>query len=158
MTKRIRKVDEFIPDQALDVLSGIALNKETVRAWVYSQLHPEISPACPVCSEPIKSQRALENFRSGGRVSCRVCKKFFTNRAGTILSGSHLEFEQFYLMTTLLAFAVRTKADLAVSRREIARLVGICPNSVHAWQKVFEELQLPIKQICSDPMLFETDQ
>jgi hypothetical protein len=138
------KINGFTPDQALEVFHPAALNEAIVGPWVFLQLHPGIGWACPDCGEVIKSDRAAASFRSGGRVCCPSCKKFFTNRTNTILHGSQLEFSELYLIAVLSAFAKRTGADPAAARREIARISGLHPDSIRNWEKIFTALETPL--------------
>jgi transposase-like protein len=144
MTQGNSKINGFTPAEALETFSGFALSQSVVSPWVFSKLHPNNVFTCPACGDPIKSERSAATFRSGGRVACLSCKKFFTNRTNTILHASQLEFEQVYLIAVLLAFADRVGADRIAARREIARIVGLHPDSIKNWQENFTALETPL--------------
>lgn len=138
------KINGFTLAKALDIFDVRDLDATKVRGWVYAQLHPTGFPSCPACDEYIKSDRSLATYIDGGRVCCSACKKFFTNRTNTILHGSQLTFEQVYLIAVLSAFAFRTSADPATARSEIARIIGLHPDSIKNWQKIFAALETPL--------------
>lgn len=144
MPQHCDQIHGFTPVQALEVFDSSAMNHGIIDPWVFSKLHPELFTSCPACSEPITSPRALETFRSGGRVCCPGCKKFFTNRTNTILHGSQLDFSEIYLVAVLSAFAQRIGADPAAARKEIARIAGLHPDSIRNWEKIFTALETPL--------------
>ena len=145
MTQFAGRINGFTLDEALDAFDCIGTSSQPIRAWVYDKLHPGDVSACPSCGEQIISIKARKTFRDGGRVCCLSCKKFFTNRTNTILHGSQLEFEQVYLIAVLTAFAFRTSADASAARREISKIVGLHPDSIKHWQKIFSALETPIE-------------
>lgn len=143
MTQGNSRINGFTPTEAVDSFNTICMNLSAVRSWVYSKLHPG-SIQCPACGSPIQTERGKFTFRSGGRVCCHSCKKFFTNRTNTILHGSQLEFEQVYLIAVLSKFADRISADRIAARREISRIVGLHPDSIRNWEKIFAALEAPL--------------
>jgi transposase-like protein len=144
MSQASSGINGFTPAEALDIFDISDLDSVKVRGWVYAKLHPTGFPSCPACDEYIQSDRALATYRDGGRVCCHACKKFFTNRTDTILHGSQLTFEQVYLIAVLSAFADRTSADRSAAHREIARIVGLHPDSIKNWEKIFAALETPL--------------
>jgi hypothetical protein len=144
MTQGSNGINGFTLSEALQTFSGFALSHAIVGAWVFDKLHPYNKYVCPACGEQIKTDRALLTFREGGRVCCSTCKKFFTNRTNTILHGSQLEFEQVYLIAVLTAFAQLTSADRVATRKEIGRIVGLHPDSIKNWEKIFAALETPL--------------
>lgn len=134
----------FTPAEVLDGFSIASINHPIVSAWVHAKLHPEETPACPGCGHLIPPGRALKSFTTGGRVCCLSCKKFFSNRTNTILHGSTLEFETLYLIAFLSALSTRIGADPRLARREIARITGLCTDSIRKWEAVFSALESPL--------------
>lgn len=136
MSQADSMINGFTPGAALAVFSPDMLDHHLINAWVYDKLHPGDVICCPACGDQIKSDRACSTFEFGGRVCCPSCKKFFTNRTDTILHGSQLSFGQVYLIAVLSA--------LKVERREIARIVGLHPDSIRNWEKIFTALETPL--------------
>jgi transposase-like protein len=144
MSEETSKIHGFTIGQALDVFSKIACDETGAAAWVLDQLHPDGLGCCPGCYDQNLTARQLKTFREGGRVKCPACNKFYTNRTNTILHSTHLTFNQVYFIAALLAFADRTGADRMAARREIARIIGIHPDSIKSWEKIFSALESPL--------------
>lgn len=137
-------INGFTASDALAHFGAGALNSLVISRWITEKLHPDNAGQCPVCHKPIISPRAMITFITGGRVKCTACKKFYNNRTNTILHASPLSFEQIYLIAVLSAFATHTKSDRSTTRREIAQIVGLHPDSIGHWIKIFSALETPL--------------
>lgn len=137
-------INGFTSSEALAHFGVGALNGLVVSRFIIDKLHPENAGQCPACHKPIISPRTMITFITGGRVKCPACNKFYNNRTNTILHASPLSFEQIYLIAVLSEFAIATKSDRSTTRREIAQIVGLHPDSVSHWTKIFSALETPL--------------
>lgn len=117
----------FTVSEAVAVFDAGFLNSSRCREWVLKQLHPG-GVGCPDCGAAI-----TEGLSPFDRRKCKKCGKWFTALTGTFLHGAQLEPEQVFLLAVL--------SGLGVDKKEIARILGIHPDSVRLWQAKFRAVE-----------------
>jgi len=85
--------------------SPAVLNKKDCRSWILQRLHPD-GATCPGCGAAIASEKVLFTWENMGRVSCRICSRFFTAATGTILQGAKLDIQTLYALALLLSLEI----------------------------------------------------
>lgn len=122
----------FTPARALDCFSQDILDPRKVRQIVLQKFHGEVM-RCPACGQPVSERQHETLIQENGRVCCKHCKRWFTNRTGTILDRSCLTFNSFYLLAVLSA--------LKVEPQQIAQILDIHPDTAKNWQAKFRVME-----------------
>jgi len=78
---------------------------------------------CPDCGENVGS---ILRFKSGKKVNCARCGKWFTFATGTFLSGVK--------MRPAVLLALLTMIDENIADETIARMLGITLETVRLWR------------------------
>lgn len=117
----------FKISDAVGVFDAGFLDSLRCREWVLNRLHPE-GVCCPDCRTDI-----TEGLSPFDRRRCKKCGKWFTALTGTFLHGAQLDTEQVFLLAVL--------SGLCVDKKEIARIIGIHPDSVRLWQTKFRAFE-----------------
>lgn len=121
----------FVPENILQDFNVSFLDYDLCRAWVMIRLHP-VNPHCPRCGAAIPGAK-LQRFWQGKRITCHVCRKFFTALTGTFVSGCQLDFRGLVLLAVLLALGVHDK--------KIAAIVGMSAENVRLWRRKFAAIE-----------------
>ena len=127
----------FTPARALDCFSSYMLDSRKVRQIVLQKLHGEVM-RCPVCDAPVSERQHETLLQDTGRVCCKHCKRWFTNRTGTILDRSCLTFNSFYLLAVLSALGVDVQTR--------AQIIDVHPDTVKNWDAKFEAAEVLRKE------------
>lgn len=123
----------FTPARALDLFSPYVLDTHKVRQIVLQMLLGEVMK-CPACGQPVSRRQCETLSQENGRVCCKHCNRWFTNRTGTILDRSCLTFSSFYLLAVLTA--------LGVDLQTRAKIIGVHPDTVKNWDAKFEAVEV----------------
>ena len=126
----------------LATLSHLFTDETAAREFVESKIWPR-GPKCPHCGSKkfytITSKPGAKNPVRPGLYKCKVCRKPFTVRMGTIFEDSHVPFCKW-----LMAFHLMTSSKKGVSSLQISRELGITVKS--AWfmtHRIRLAMQLP---------------
>ena len=112
------------PEEAVQEFDAIFLDEAGCRRWFMSKLYPT-GGSCPSCGTALtKKQHYL--FFQGKRVTCKRCGRWFNERAGTMLSGTHMTYSEAMLLMLLLG--------LGQSARLIADILGCDEETVRIWR------------------------
>lgn len=107
------------------------LDAEECRLFWIRRLHPS-GGVCPSCRVAIDGRQA-ETFRTGGRVHCNSCGRWYGYRTGTPLSGTTLDDRQLFLLVYL--------ASLGCNAQSIATACQVSTDTVDRWLRQFGALQ-----------------
>lgn len=107
-------------------------DESAAHRW-FEQIIWEGEPVCPHCGHT-----RARGLKKQGVYRCRMCKKDFTVRTGTVMHGSKIPFRKW-----LLAMYLMCEARKGVSSVQMAKALGITQKS--AWF-----LQQRIREACGD--------
>lgn len=82
---------------------------------------------CPECHQEIQSDRQRQSFRTGGRVCCKNCGRWFDRRTGTILAATTLSARQIILLAVLIG--------QGLTASEIAGRLDLNEGTVRDWRE-----------------------
>ncbi|MCP3177277.1 hypothetical protein MJO47_09220 [Desulfuromonas sp. KJ2020] len=118
------------PEMAVAELRPELIDDEAARRWVMRYLHPT-GLWCPRCSSDDFSMIVTATWFDGGRVQCKSCGKWFTNRTGTPFDGCAISWRDLY---ALLLFN-----GIGFTLGEIASRLDIHPDTVSRMLKRIQE-------------------
>lgn len=127
----------FSPARALDLFSPFVLDSRKVRQIVLQMLHGEVM-RCPACGQSVSDRQRETLLQENGRVCCKNCKRWFTNRTGTILDRSCLSFSSAFFLAALSALGVDVQTR--------ARIIDVHPDTVKNWDAKFEAAEVLRKE------------
>lgn len=122
------KTKHFKPSEALNECNADFFSEDRCREWILKKLHPE-GAYCPFCRNKITDETTLKNFWTLKRCVCKNCNKWFSATYNTIIHGSHLTMAQAFALAVFLA--------LGIDNKQIAKIIGIHPESVRIWRSKF---------------------
>lgn len=105
------------------------LDEDRCRQWFLRKLYPA-DAACPSCGR-ILSKKQQDLFFMGKRIACKGCGRWFNERSGTMLSGTHMSYGEAMLLMLLLG--------LGQTARLIASILGYDEDTVRTWRNKFEK-------------------
>lgn len=118
-------IKSFSAAEVLQSLTAKYFNEEACRQWILETLHPD-GAYCPACKNKITDDITRNNFSAMRRCKCKHCGKWFSATVGTILHNSQLSMRQ--------AFALAVLISLGLGNKQIAKIIGIHPDSVRLWR------------------------
>ena len=129
----------FTGAEALAAFGPGMINSDVVGEWVLHRIHPN-GDFCVYCGSVIHNARAVASFRSGGRVRCRSCGRWFTRNTNTVFHGSALDPIRIYLLAVLSEFSRQSGCRPVAARACIARILQIHTDTVINWQDKLEAI------------------
>jgi hypothetical protein len=105
-----RKVGQMLQVEEIEMLLG-SVNRSSAWGWMIASYLPA-GPICPNCDSEISGMRALETFKTGGRVYCKLCSSSFVATHGTPIHGTSWQPEEFARLL-MLHFFGRRPVDIA---------------------------------------------
>jgi len=115
-------------EDAVKEFDANLLDEGKCRRWFLMKLYPA-TPACPSCSR-VLTEKQQDIFFLGKRVTCKECGRWFTERTGTLFSGTHMTYGEVMLLMFLLG--------LKQPARVIAGILGYDEETVRIWRNRFE--------------------
>lgn len=109
------------------VLPGFAarfLDRQACLGWLLETLNPG-GPACPGCRAALPQGRHAR-WRSGARLQCQACGRWFHGLSGTLLEGCKLDPAQVVTLAMCLG--------LGLADKQAASLVGASAETVRQWR------------------------
>lgn len=76
------------------------IGRDASWGWIVRQFLPQ-GPACPSCSAPISSKKALARFFSLERTYCKECDRVFRPTAGSPIHETRWQPEEFVKLMIL---------------------------------------------------------
>ncbi|MFA5517381.1 MAG: hypothetical protein WDA20_13975 [Desulfuromonadales bacterium] len=125
------KLPGGIPAEVLAVISARFFSEDACTKWFFDRYYPD-GPRCPECRAPIVSERSLQSFRALRRFTCSGCGKQPRATHGTVLQNSSLSPRSLMLLAAMCGWGIE--------HREIARVIGIAPDTVREWRDKFAAL------------------
>jgi transposase-like protein len=110
----------------LERFVATALDDTACRDLLLSVLQPG-QTVCPECGSSLSTNRQEQTFRSGGRVCCKECGRWFDHRTGTILSGTTLSVREIIYLVLLLGQGLPIKT--------IANRMDLHEGTVRDWRE-----------------------
>jgi transposase-like protein len=101
------------------VLIRIFVDNEAAFAFV-EQRRWRFGRTCPRCGAEERFGELRKAVDASGQYKCYACRSFFTIRSGTILEGSHLQFD-----TWLAALFLMVASQGTISLTLLAELLGV---------------------------------
>ena len=114
-----------MPEALLQTISADLFDDAACRSWLLHYLHAGGS-TCPECRQEITSERQLDSFRSGKRVCCKACGRWFDQRTGTVIACTTLGPRRILLLALLIAAGLTT--------REIGDRLQLHESTVRDWR------------------------
>lgn len=107
------------------------LDLDVCRAYWRGKYHPA-GACCPRCQISASHQQT-ENWKTGGKITCHNCGKWYTWRTGTPFSGKKVDERQLVLIAAFSLY------HLAVT--QIASICRLHPRTVRQYQKSLQVQQ-----------------
>jgi transposase-like protein len=124
-----RKPSGTDADLNLSSMTAMLADEDRARDFLEAKRWPDGKPVCPHCGGEGYALTANPKSKRPGRKGlkkCKVCRKQFTVRVGTIFEESKIQIRQW-----LMAIHLMTSSKKGVSSHQIARELGITQKS--AW-------------------------